>query len=251
MNMGLVNLAALKPWWLRLLILLLIGHPLVTSPVLHSQLHKAHFYKDLGLWTAYTVFLWLIIGLCVGLKTLVDWVTVASMSALTVLLTGAIFRKLGLWIWLQSFYPSTHATDPTQNLMDLIFRFIMISASAPFALLLINSFPAADLMRWVSKRSASSATMAALICAIFLRMLQHVGEVVTRCMLAWREENPQVVLPRFSADWAGSIFLRIGFFEWIKIAVVAWCGTIAMHTLAAVPTVVADFRRVQRGAGIE
>lgn len=251
MNKGLVNLAALKPWWLRLLFFILIGHPLIWSPVLHSQLHKAHFYKDLGLWTAYTLFLWLIIGLSVGLKTLVDWVTVASISAFTVLVTGAIFRKFGIWIWLENLYPSAHSIDPTQNLMDLMFRFIMISASAPFALLVINSFPAADLMRWVSRRSASRATSVALICAIFLRMLQHVGEVVTRCMIAWREENPQIVVPRFSADWAGSIFLRIGVIEWVKTAVVAWCGTIAMHTLAAVPTVVADFRRVQRGVEIE
>lgn len=246
-----VNLTALKPWWLRFGILLLLGHPVIYSPVLHSQLHASHFYRDLGLWTAYMVFLWIFIWLCVGLKMVADWVTVSTISAFTVLATGAIFRRLGIWVWLQSFFHSTQSTDATQSLMDLMFRFIMISASGPFALLVINSFPAADLMRWISRRSASRTTAIALICAIFLRMLQHVGEVVTRCMVAWREENPDIIAPRFCADWSGSIFLKVGFLQWMKTAVVAWCGAIAMHTLTAVPAVVADFRRVQAGTRIE
>jgi hypothetical protein len=141
----------------------------------------------------------------------------------------------------------SQTADPQQSLMDLLFRFLMILASAPFALLVINSFPATDLMRWVSRRGANRTTAVALVGAIFLRMLQHVGEVVTRCMVAWQEENPLVLLPRFSADWAGSIFRKIGILEWVKMAVVAWCGTIAMQSIAAVPTVVTDFRRVQAG----
>jgi hypothetical protein len=247
MNTALVNFTSLKPWWIRAFILALIGHPLIASPVLHSQLHKDHFFKDLALWTSYMVFVWLFIEFCVGLRTFLNWITVASMFALTVLMTGAVFRKLGAWDWLQDIYHGSHVIDPQQNLMDLIFRFIMILASAPFALLVINSFPATDLMRWVSRRGASRTTTAALVGAIFLRMFQHVGEVVTRSMVAWREENPRIFVPRFSADWAGSIIEKIRMLEWVKVAIVTWCGAIAVQSIAAVPTVVMDFRRVQDG----
>jgi len=245
MNTGLLDLTALKPWWLRLFILAMFGHPLTTSPVLHARLHQEHFFRALALWTGYTVFAWTFIALCVGVKTVVDWVTLASISGLTVLVTGGAFRKLGVWDWLQKLIAGVPATNPQQNLMDLIFRFIMILAATPFALLIINSFPASDVMRWVSRRGATRTTKAALVGAIFLRMLQHVGEVVTRCMVAWREENPRILVPRFSADWAGSLIRKMAILEWIKTAVMAWCGAIAMQSIAAVPRVVSDFRRVR------
>ncbi len=246
-----LKIAEVRPWWLRLFFLGLLGSPLMTSGILHRQLHEDHFFRDLAYWTAYAVFIWLLVALCVGLKTLTEWLMIASISAMTILITGAIFRKLGVWETLQKLVASPSTTDSAQDLMDLIFRFIMILVATPFALLIISSFPATDLMRWVSRQGATRTATVALVGAIFLRMLQHVGEVVTRCMLAWEEENPAILLPRYSADWAGSVVRKIGILEWVKVSVVAWCSVIAIHSLAAVPTVVKDFRRVREAWNVE
>jgi hypothetical protein len=241
-----LNLAAVRPWWLRLFILAMLGHPLVASRVLHGQLHKEHLFFDIGNWTTYALFIWMFVGLCVGLKRLLDWLSIAAIFALTVLLTGAILRKTGLWSLIERTVGTT-TTDPTQSLIDLLFRFFMILAATPFAMLVIESFPASDLMRWVSRRGATHTARVVLVAAMFLRMFQHVGEVVTRCMVAWREENPSVILPRYRGDWVGSIFRKLGVLEWIKVSVSSWCAAIAVQSLAAIPTVVRDFRRVQSG----
>ena len=239
-----LNLAEVRPWWLRLLILAMFGSPLVGSKILHAQLHKEHVFYDMGEWTAYALFIWMFVFLCVGLKRLLDWLSLATVFAMTVLLTGAALRKTGLWSLIEKLAGTT-PTDSTQSLIDLLFRFFMILAATPYVMLLVESFPATDLMRWVSRQGATRTARAALVAAMFLRMFQHVGEVVTRCMIAWREENPTIILPRYRADWAGSIFRKIGVLEWIKDSISAWCAVIAIQSLAAIPTVVRDFRRVQ------
>jgi hypothetical protein len=243
MGQSLLNLAEMRPWWLRTAMLALIGSPLFHSSVIHSQLHKQHFFEDLGKWTAYAVFIWLFVTLCVGINLLVEWLTVATLSSLTILFTGAILRQTGLWDGLATLLGSG-APDRQQSLMDLIFRVVMIMTATPFALLVISSFPASDLMRWVSQKGATRTAKIALIAAMFLRIFQHVGEVVTRCMVAWTEENPTVLLPRYRSDWVGSIVRKVGIFDWLRVSVFAWCIALATQSLVAIPTIVRDFRRV-------
>ena len=241
-----LNPTQIRPWWLRLGLLAFLGSPMILSKVLHGGLHEAHFFSDLGKWTAYAVFIWLFVVLCAGLKRFIDWLSVASLFGLTVMFSGALLRKAGVWLLLEKALMGVH-TSAEQQVMDLFFRFIVILVSYPFALLMINSFPAADIMRWVSRRSATRAGSTAVVVAMFIRMLQVVSEVVTRAMLAWKEENPAVVLARFRADWMGSPFHRVAILQWARLAISAWCGVIAIQTFETVPVIVRDFRRM-RGA---
>lgn len=243
MQDGFLNLAEVRPWWLRLGLLLTVGSPLLTGGVLHARLHPEHFYRDLAMWTAYGVFIWLFVGSCAGLRRLVDWLTFAVLISLTIVLTGAAFRKLGIWQPLETLWMRS-PTDPERSVMDLVFRLLVILSATPYGLLTLSSFPASDLIRWVSRRGAVRRTAWALRAAIFLRMLQNVAEVVSRSLVAWREENPALLVPRFRSDWRGSLLGRLRFFDWAWLSVFSWCTAIATQSLEAVPLVVRDFRRM-------
>jgi hypothetical protein len=131
-----------------------------------------------------------------------------------------------------------------QDELDLIFRLIMIMVSFPFVLFAITSFPAANLLQKVTVRSTERRNKLVVHCALFLRIFQHVLEVTTTTFTAWREENPEVILPRFRDDWRGSPLGRLGFISWFRMAVWTWCLALTLQTVLLVPIVVKDFKRL-------
>jgi hypothetical protein len=242
-----LKFAQVRPWWVRLAIVVAIGSPMITGGALHARLHEEHFFRDLAWWAAYSVFVWLFILICIGLERLIQWLSVAVVSGLTVALTGAALRKLKIWESVEHavFWLTGAESAPVhQAELDLIFRLIIIMVSLPFALFVLNSFPAADLLKRIASRGPSKKALLTIKLALSLRIFQHVMEVVTTSLVSWREENPEIVLPRFRDDWRGTLLGRLKFFDWARTAVWAWCLTLTLHTLLIVPVVVRDFRRL-------
>ncbi len=240
---GWLGLTRIRPWWVRLILLALLAAPLFGKRGLHPTLHDTHVFVDIGSWTAYVCFIWGFVFVCVGVNRLIDWLSTAFMLALVLLLTGALLRKLGVWHFIEELL-RVAPKDPDVVNLALIAQFFKVIATYPLALLTLVSFPASDLVRWASQLSSRRPRTWTLRLAILLRMLQNVAEVVTRCMVAWREENPQLIVPRFRADWHGSLFSRLGILSWAKDLLIIWPRTVAMQSLQAVPFVVRDFRRL-------
>lgn len=255
MSEGFLRLTDVRPWYIRLLLLLVIGSPTIMGGAVHVRFHDEHYFVDLLQWTAYAVFVWLFIVACLGLKKLVEWLSVAFYIALVILFTGAVFRGVGVWERLAELLGVEFGT-PDQGVKSLVRTFVILVVVYPLSLLVLTSFPASDLIKWISLRVArvvgSSTKLglnvkAAVVLALLLRMLQHVAEVVERCLLAWQEENPAWIVPRHRADWSGSLLGRAAFFDFARTAIVAWVFAVTFHSFVVLPTLVKDFRRVTGG----
>lgn len=246
--MSQLNFSQIQPSWLRLALLALISSPLFMGGALHARLHLEHWSRDLVGWSAYAIFIWLLILLSIGLERLVQWLSAATVVGLTVVISGGVLRKLHLWDLLQSLFgtaaTSTVTTAAGQDELDLIYRLIMIMITLPLALFAINSFPASNLIQKISVRSHDRRHKLRVHCALALRVFQHVFEVATTTLVAWREENPELLLPRFRDDWRGSAVGRLGFLKWVRIAVWTWCLALTLQTVLIVPILVRDFKRL-------
>lgn len=247
---GVLNYAGIRPWWLRLFILVLFATPLFGLGNLPVELKPDAVFQGLAAWIAYAVFAWLIVGLAVGIDRLLSWLCVGVVFGLTVTVSGALMRHMKLWEVIEHFvdYVSHHATSVSSNEADLVRRMIVIMIAIPYSMLLLDSFPASDILRRAARPGQSRFAGFWLAVAIFLRVFQHVFEVAGRLFLAWREENPRVLWPRHRQDWHGW-GSGLGFLRWTKSAIWAWSVTLLEQAVLFVPTAVRDWIRINGANG--
>jgi hypothetical protein len=238
------------PILLRLALIIAFAIPLIYShSVLHSPIHPAHFFSDLALWAMYASFLWMIILLCYGLETLLNWLAIAVIFGLTVLLTGELVRYIGLWEGIAAAikyaFPTSELKPETgDSTVRLIGIFMTTIIATPYALFAVNSFPGGELVRIAAfghSRKGGRATLITL--AMVLRIFQHVFEIIVDSMVSWKEENPTVYRPRFRTDWMGSFAAKFYYLEWVRTSVWIWCKTLLIRSALIVPTIVRDFGR--------
>ncbi|HUP60357.1 MAG TPA: hypothetical protein VNA69_08050 [Thermoanaerobaculia bacterium] len=236
----------MRPLALRAAILVVFGAPLWGGFELHKTLHVEHPFRDLGRWVAYCVFLYILIALNVGIHKLVSWVAGAMVLALTVVFSGGIFRSLKIWESLSAILPWLHAAQAStteQQELDLVFRLIMIMASLPYMLFVVESFPAAEFLRDVVRQGARRRAKLYITLAVFFRIFQHVFEVVTTLLVAWREENPRGIAPREVADLRGAPVRRIAMIDWYRQALWVWAVALLENSLVFVPVAVRDWQQ--------
>lgn len=241
------NFAEVKPWWVRLGLLVLTASPLLGVTDLHGQIHGAHLYTDLILWCSYGLFVWAVVGFSVGFERLLQWLSVATITGLTVAFTGAALRGMGFWRLLESLLVDAGLSAPVPTAQEatlgLVLRLLVIMISLPLALFALQSFPAPNLLRRVVAPRLGWLQSLSVTVAVFLRMFQHVFEVATRMLVAWKEENPQLIVPRARGDWRVSLKARLGVFGWWQSAVWAWCLGLLCQALMPVPVVARDWSR--------
>lgn len=239
------NLAQIRPWWLRLLILFLFASPLFGVSELPTKIRPDYIFSDLGQWSAYAVFVWLIVWFTAGLEQLIAWLSVAVIFGLTVAFSGAALRKSSVWEVLETFTRSTFGAQITSTTAegDLVLLLIRVMTTLPIAILALQSFPPADILRYAARPGHIRAREWWIAVAIFVRVFQHVFEVAGRMLLAWREENPQLILPRFRGDWANQFVPLWGIIDWLKAAVMAWSVGLLQQALLFVPVAVRDWGR--------
>lgn len=236
-------LVEVRPWPVRLLLLILVGIPLFTAGDAHPTIHADAFVADLGHWLAALLFIWLFVALSVGLEVFLKWMMLPVVTGLTMVFTGALAQASGLWDVVHSLTGFEGKSVSEEN-AKLVHTLIMILATFPYSLLFLKSFPASHLVHWVSHESRKG-NFSIVLLAIFIRMLQHVVESVPRTLFGWREENPQMVAPRYRDDWRGTTLKRVAsYIDWVRMAVVALGATLAVQSLAMVPGVVRDFNRL-------
>lgn len=251
MGGGVLNLAIVRPWWLRCLVLLLPALPLVGVSGLPSTLRSEYVFSDILQWALYALFVWGFVALVVGLERSVVWLAIGTLLALIILFWGSAFRHLDIWKalakLLQGVAPTSQSVIADQaNLVLLSLRLI---ATVPLCLLILHSFPASDLLRAASRpRRASRFNEARVALAIFLRVFQHVFEVAGGMLFAWREENPGVVRPRHRSDWTGVIASGRGLAPWMMASVYAWSISLLQQGLLIVPVAVKDWDRIAGGS---
>ena len=241
---GYINLVQVRPWWLRLAILVLIACPLFGVSALHTEIRPDHVFDDLAEWTAYSLFIWIIVGFVVGLDRLILWLSASALFGITVAISGAVIRKLGVWDAIEHLVRATTESQASlaQTEADLVLLLIRVTATVPVALLTLQSFPASDILKRAARPENSEHVREAwLLTAIAIRIFQHVFEIAGSMFLAWREENPQVLLPRYKNDWEKGVKGRLGFLGWLKTSVWAWSMGLLQQSLVFVPVAVRDW----------
>lgn len=244
-----IEIASLRPWWLRLLLLGLIASPVLTHGRLHATIHAQHAFADLLQWVGYALFVWLFVSLCVGVDRLFRWLAVAAIFGFSLAFGGAFVDRIGVWDLLRNqvaaLSPTATPSGATEHNFDLVYRLVMIMATLPYFLLVVNSFPAGDLfaraLPLVRSKAARRVRLYVSL-AVVLRMMQHVFELFTSLLVAWREENPIQILPRFKQDIHAPFPGYFTLIPWARASIWTWCQALLMHSLLFVPVVVSNWR---------
>lgn len=231
------NVSKVNPWWLRLLLLIVIGSPIVGG--LPRLLAATDPMTELAACTGYAIFVWLVIYLSVGGKQLLFYLEPAVLLALTTAFTGAVVRKL---------VPALFGGGDGSALMSLalVKLFVTMLTVLPYAIFCINCFSARGLLL-ASTAKAARGSAYAQRAAVVLRTFQHVSETFISLLDVWREEHPRRVWPRFHADWARSKLGTLNAMTWLGHAVVVWAVALLVHSIAAIPPLVDEIDRFSAG----
>jgi hypothetical protein len=228
-----INIANVRPWPLRLLILLTIGLPVVVNfpAYLFSNISPIEL---IAFWAGYASFIWLFILLNVGLKNLLNILSGAFILAITTAMLGAGTKKMFPFL-------AGGATVTDINIKMTTLFIIMISV-IPYGLLFVNSFSSQGIIDNLSSRGKVSK-IASIHIALGLRVLQHVGEVFNKLILVWSEEHPSYILPRFRKDWNGQWYKKINLLPWFFESIKSWIYACMMHTFEPIPVLVNEILR--------
>lgn len=236
----------IKPWPIRLIVLGIIGIPAFTGWPIDETVNSGiaqivaeiigdnyiPFIKILA-WLSYAVFIWLFIWLLGGSQMLLDFLLAASVLAITIALTKATLGKLPIL--------SGGKDWETINL-DSVLLLIKILTMIPYALLFVRSFSAASLLVSMSKKATKKNKKADHL-AVFLRSFQYSIERFVVLLNVWKEENPNMLIPRARGDLHAPIWKKSLWFDWFGRSLWAWCVACLVNTLKAVPVFVDEAKR--------
>lgn len=228
----------LRPWWLKMAVLILIGYPLFSNrpaAILAAWLDQIlpATPGTLLAWPLLTFFIWACCLPALGSAKLLDYLSAAYAMAITTALSGAILRGL-----LPAIFPADIATDH----LRLIRVYFNVLAVFPYSLTFLNAFSTGELIARLT-RTRGRFKSAGLHLALALRVCQHVGEVVPRLLLVWREENPDLLLPRFRDDWQGAGFL-LRWPLWIARSIAQWIFACIILTFEPIPVMVNEIEQI-------
>jgi hypothetical protein len=232
-----LKIAEVKPWWLRLIILAIIGLPIVSGyplPIFSTPENSIH---NILLWLGYGCFIWLFILLNVGAKQLLKYLSFAFTLAIITSFLGVIVRRIIAIVFEES------AADAEYISFKMLSLLIVMISVIPYTLFFINCFSVSSFVARLSFDGDKNYKLKVHL-ALALRVFQHVGEVISNLLLVWKEENPLMIKPRFRADLQENKLSIIGWFNWFKNSVVTWCFALLMHTLEAIPYLSEEMKAV-------
>lgn len=228
----------IRPWWLRLLSLLLVGLPLFTWwPATKLQLALESFLPagqaSFLVFPLITFYIWLVCLPTLGLRQMLDYLAAAFGIALTTVISGAVLR-----LCMPFLFNENHIYGQFR-LLKLYFN---ILAVFPYSLTFLNSFSVSGLVGRLAK-TRGKFREAGLHLALALRICQHVGEVIPKLLLVWREENPDLLLPRFRDDWRGiAVFLKWP--AWVIRSLAQWIFACIILTFEPIPVMVNEIEQI-------
>lgn len=232
-----LRIVEVKPSWLKLLILLIIGLPPITGYPITIFMTPENSLSNILLWIGYGSFIWLFILLNVGLKQLFQYLTFPFTLALITVFLGALFRK-GL-----SFILGNPETDSEYISFKMLSLFVVMISIMPYTLFFINCFSVSSYISSLSFDTGKNYKYKIHL-ALALRVFQHVGEVFSNLIVVWREENPIMFKPRFREDLAASRYSILWQLSWLKNSAITWCFALLMHTFEAIPYLSEEMRSI-------
>lgn len=230
------------PWWIRLLIL--IGLPILmgwfagiaienTEELLHAEPEMASIFT----WMIYACFVWGIVFLNAGGKKLLEYLAMAFILGLTILILGVIMRKL-----LPILAGNLSGVEIT---FMMIRKFFMIIMALPYSMLVINSFSAKNLIARIIKKKGKFKTIG-LHFALAIRVFQHTGEVIFNLLEIWTEEHPEKLLPRHRRSWGIKLYSKTNVFPWIVEAISAWIFACIIQTIAPILVMANEVEKINK-----
>ncbi len=229
----------IQPWWLKLILLMAVGIPIFSSrPALFMAEHiEKILFPGTGLIIAVplcTFIIWLACLPSLGPAKLLDYLAAAFAIALTTVITGAVLRQM---------FPLFLGTRDYGDSMRLLRLYFNILAVFPYSLTFINSFNVSDLINRFS-RIHGRFRLPGLHLALTVRVFQHVGEVISRLVTIWYEENPDILLPRHRDDWNSGPVWLYHWFVWLVSCIYRWIFACIILTFEPIPVMVNEMERI-------
>ena len=232
------------PWWLKLVLLLLLGLPGFTGwpngwfvQALQATQMFTPPIAHVVVWVAYAGLVWLVVLACAGKHKLLNYLGAAFVLALTVAMLGAVLR--GVFPFLAGGL-SREAVS-----FKMIRIFINIIIFLPYSVLFINSFSAKKLIDRVARLDGRYRTVG-LHLALAFRVFQHTGEVVFNLFQIWTGEFPEKILPRRDSTQTFRWYVPMNLLAWVWGCIHAWIFACIIHTFEPIPAMVADVERIDR-----
>jgi len=229
-----INIANVQPWWLRLLLLLVVGVPAILNLPSHFFSAGDPPIELIAFWAGYACFIWLFIALNVGIKALFNMLSGAFVLAITTAMLGAGVRKL---------FPYLSGGIGHEDInVKMATLFLVMVSVIPFGLLFVTSFSAQGIIDRLSISNSKTKNIGIHL-ALGLRVMQHVGEVFLKLLVVWFEEHPSILLPRHRRDWNGQWYAKANFIPWFYESMKSWTYACMMHTFEPIPVLVNEIKR--------
>jgi hypothetical protein len=243
-----LNIAAINTWWVRLMVLLLIGIPAFSGFPLRDliigmkvivplYLDKVGEISSIVSWVLYACLVWLAVFSSVGARKFLEYLAGAFVIGLTTAILGSAMRKVFPFI-------AGSLTGDEISLKMLKLLLIIISV-VPYALLFVNSFSAKNMLSRLAEAKGKRKEVG-LHLALLLRIFQHTGEVVFNLVEIWTEEHPIKIIPRHRRDWHTKWYSIANIFPWAWSAILAWIYATMIHTFEPIPGMVAEVEKINQ-----
>ena len=225
--------------------LIILGIPAFTGwPInllAHSGSSSADLLFNLSLWVGYAAVMLLLVGLNMGSERLAEVLSIASVLGITTALLGGVVRRAGQFV----FGGAGQDQDALNALISykMLNILVIVLAVIPYALFAVNCFSVSRFLErvahWPGRRK-----LIGVHAALAFRVIQHASEVASTLMLAWTEENPQRLLPRFRDGWKESTLGWVYFFPWFQQAVLTWAFALLIHTIEPIPVFADELAKI-------
>ncbi|MDD3000181.1 MAG: hypothetical protein PHF29_00315 [Candidatus Riflebacteria bacterium] len=224
-----------KPFWLRFIIFIIVGLPLFSnSPARFiSQILSKFFNPEFALIITYPLisfFIWLFCLPSLGLKKLLDYMAAAFAIALTTVITSSLLQYLLPFIFEKDAYASS---------VRLLRLYFIVLAVFPWSLTFINSFsPDSIINALMHLKKPFRET--GLHFALALRVFQHVGTVVGRLLIIWKERHPSIIVMRHVGEIKNLDFIW-EWIRWLACSLIDWVYACLILTFEPIPAMVNEF----------
>ena len=229
----------IQPWWLKLLLLMVVGIPIFSSrPAFFLAEQFENFLPSgAGIIVAVpvcTFIIWLACLPSLGFGKLLDYLAAAFVIALTTVITGAVLRQM---------FPFVFGVRDYDGSLRLLRLYFNILAVFPYSLTFINSFSVSGMINRFS-RIHGRFRLPGLHLALTVRVFQHVGEVISRLVTIWYEENPAILLPRHRDDWKQGPLWIYKWFSWAVFCIYRWIFACIILTFEPIPVMVNEMEQI-------
>jgi len=224
-----------KPFWLRFIIFIIVGLPLFSNfPALFiSHILSKFFNPEFALIISYPLisfFIWLFCLPSLGLKKFLDYMSAAFLMALTTVITSSLLQNLFPFIFMENAYAAS------VRLLRLYFN---VLAVFPWSLTFINSFSPDSIINALTQLRTPFRE-AGLHFALALRVFQHVGTVVSKLLLIWKERYPSLLVMRHTGENKKIKFI-FAWVRWLAYSVIDWVYASIILTFEPIPAMVNEF----------